>query len=247
MHASRKIRLDRLLVERGLAESRERAQRLIRAGQVRSGDRVLEKPGLEVPGDAALEIKRPDPYVSRGGHKLAGAIEAFEFSIRDRVAADIGASTGGFTDCLLQHGASLVYAVDVGKGQLHWRLRRDPRVRVMEGINARRLDPASFAPRPSLAAVDVSFISLQKILPAVKQILTPGGDVITLIKPQFEAGRAEVGRGGVVRDETVHRAVVDRIRAFGTESLGWTWCGCAPSPIRGPAGNLEFLAHWNCP
>jgi 23S rRNA (cytidine1920-2'-O)/16S rRNA (cytidine1409-2'-O)-methyltransferase len=237
-------RLDRLLVDRGLCESRERAQRLIRAGRVRVDGQPAPKPGHLVSVEAAITVSEPEPFVSRGGGKLEAALRAWPIDPGGRVAIDVGASTGGFTDCLLQHGACRVYAVDVGRGQLHWSLRNDPRVVVMEGVNARYLEPHQLPEAPSLAVMDVAFISLTRILPSVTPLLTPGADVITLIKPQFEAGRAQVGKGGVVRDPAVRQEVIDRIRAFGTGNLPMEWMDVRESPVKGPAGNVEYLAWW---
>ena len=240
-------RLDQVLVERGLSESREKAQRLILAGQVTVNGAVADKPGRPCPADAAIAIAEPERYVSRGGLKLEHALDHFQLDVRGRTCVDVGSSTGGFTDCLLQRGAARVYAVDVGKGQLHWRLRTDPRVVVMEEVNARHLSPDRFPEALHVATADVSFISLTLVLPAVITILQPGALAVTLIKPQFEAGREQVGRGGVVRDPAVHAAVIDRVRLFGTGTLGLTWRGVTESPIRGPAGNIEFLACWEKP
>ncbi len=233
-----KERLDKLLVARGLAESREQAQRLIMAGLVLVEDRPATKPGHKIPTDAVIRVKARPQYVSRGGHKLAAALDAFGVMPAGRVCADLGASTGGFTDVLLQRGAARVYAVDVGYGQLHWRLRTDPRVVVMERTNARYLQSL---PEPvQLAVIDASFISLRLLLPAARRILAPGGEIIALIKPQFEAGRERVGKGGVVRDVRVHRQVL-------REVLDWAIAhdfgprGLIPSPILGPKGNREFL------
>lgn len=239
-----KERLDMLTVQRGLAESREKAQRLIRAGRLRVGGRVESRPGWLVAPDAVLELEQPERFVSRGGEKLEAALTHFNLAVAGRVAMDVGASTGGFTDCLLQHGAARVYAFDVGRGQLHWKLRQDPRVVVREGINVRYLDPADLPETPSLATVDASFISLKLLLPAVHKVLAAGGECVMLIKPQFEAGRDRVGRGGVVRDPQVHAQVVADLRAFAVETLGLTWIGVLPSPLLGPAGNIEFLAYW---
>ena len=239
-----KKRLDVLLVERGLAESREKAQRLILAGAVRVGGQVADKAGRPCDDDAVIEVAAGDKFVSRGGGKLEAAFEAFALNVDGLVCADIGASTGGFTDCLLQHGASKVYAIDVGKGQMDWRLRNDPRVVVREGLNARYLEPRDIPEPFQFAVVDVSFISLTLILPPVTKLIEPGGQIVTLIKPQFEAGRDHVGKGGVVRDPAVHEAVVARIREFGTQSLPLEWLGLCESPLRGPAGNIEFLAWW---
>lgn len=239
-----KVRLDQLVVQRGLATTREKAQRLIRSGSVRVQGVVASKPGHGYPEDAAVELIQPEPYVSRGGQKLEAALHHFPVQVQNAVAIDIGASTGGFTDCLLQHGAARVYAVDVGKGQLHWDLRNDPRVVVMECFNARDLAPGLLPETPRLAVVDVSFISLTKILPAVIPVLAPSAELVTLIKPQFETGPELVGKGGVVRDPAVHQAVVESIRRFGTEQMGLQWEGVIESPLRGPAGNVEYLAYW---
>ena len=237
-------RLDQLLVTRGLAESRSKAQRLILAGAVRADGQPVFKPGQEFPVEVALAVAVPERFVGRGGEKLEKAFEFFALDVRDKICLDVGASTGGFTDCLLQHGAAKVFAVDVGKGQLHWKLRQDLRVVVMEQVNARYLKPGDLAAVPAFAAVDVAFISLTKVLPAVNTTLCRGAVLVTLIKPQFEALRKEVGRGGVVRDTTVHERVVAKIRAFGQAKLGLAWWGVCESPIRGPAGNIEFLACW---
>ncbi|HMO51494.1 MAG TPA: TlyA family RNA methyltransferase [Kiritimatiellia bacterium] len=242
-----RLRLDLLLVQQGLAESREKAQRLIRAGVVRLGGHPQNKPGHLYPEDTVLEIDQPERFVSRGGEKLETAFRQFGLDVTGRVAADIGASTGGFTDCLLQHGARKVVAVDVGQGQLHWRLRNDPRVVVHEGVNARQLDPALFDEKPTFAVVDVSFISLTLILPPLVAVLSAPAEIVTLIKPQFEAGREQVGKNGVVRDPAVHQEVIERIRRFGEQSAGLRWRGCCESAIKGPAGNTEFLAWWEKP
>ena len=242
-----KGRLDLLLVERGLVESRAKAQALIMAGRVRVEGQVELKASCAVPPDAVLSLETGPRFVSRGGDKLEAALSGFQVDVSGRVCADVGASTGGFTDCLLQHGAARVYAVDVGHGQLHWRLRNDPRVVLKEGINARYLRPGDLPEQPALAAVDVSFISLTKILPAVKELLAMGGEIVALIKPQFEAGRKQVGKGGVVRDAGVQQQVIGDIREFGTQHLGLEWLGVCVSPLKGPAGNVEFLAHWKRP
>ena len=239
-----KERLDVLVTTRGFAESREQARRLIRAGRVRVKDQVADKPGVRFAQDASITCVAPPRFVSRGGEKLQGAFDAFAIDVRDCLCLDVGASTGGFTDCLLQHGAAHVYAVDVGRGQLHWRLRRDSRVTVYEKINARRLDAAMFEDRPRFACLDVSFISLTVVLPAVIGVLTEDAQLVTLVKPQFEAGREQVGKGGVVREDAVRADVLARIRAFGEDSAGLTWLGCRESPLRGPAGNIEYLAWW---
>jgi len=233
-----------MLVERGLAESRVKAQRLILTGTVRVDGQVADKPGRPCAADAILEVIAGDKFVSRGGGKLEAAFEAFHLDVNVKVCVDIGASTGGFTDCLLQHGASRVYAVDVGKGQLDWRLRNDPRVVVKEELNARYLSERDIPEPFQFAVIDVSFISLTLILPPVTKLLGSGGEIVSLIKPQFEAGRENVGKGGVVRDPSVHAAVVAQIRQFGTTVLSMEWLGSCESPLRGPAGNIEFLAWW---
>lgn len=240
-------RLDLLLVERALADNRAKAQRLILAGQVRVNGQLALKPGRQCPEDAGVAVATPERFVSRGGEKLERAFEVFALDVRRKVGLDIGASTGGFTDCLLQHGAAKVYAVDVGRGQLHGKLRNDPRVVIMDKINARYLRASDFPESIDFATIDVAFISLTKILPAVKDILRPAAQIITLIKPQFEAGRAEVGRGGVVRAAAVREKVVAKIRAFGQTALGLIWRDVCESPIKGPAGNVEFLAYWEKP
>ncbi|MGB9775969.1 MAG: TlyA family RNA methyltransferase [Anaerolineae bacterium] len=236
------MRLDRLLVERGLAESRAEAQRWIRAGEVRVAEQVIDQPGALVAPDAPVTLTARPRFVSRGGEKLEAALVGFGVDVRGWIAADVGASTGGFTDCLLQRGAARVYAIDVGYGQLDWRLRNDPRVVVMERTNARHLKQL---PEPlHLVTIDVSFISLRLILPRAVGWLHPQGQVIALIKPQFEAGRRDVGKGGVVRDPVVHRRVlVEVIRA--AAEMGLTLRGLMVSPLRGPAGNREFLGWWS--
>ena len=240
-----KQRLDIVLVERGLAESREKAQRLILAGVVRVEGQVADKPGRPCDTTAVVEVAAGEKFVSRGGGKLEAAFEAFALNVSGSVCADIGASTGGFTDCLLQHGASKVFAIDVGKGQMDWRLRNDPRVVVKEGLNARYLEPRDIPEPFQFAVVDVSFISLTLILPPVTRLINVGGQIVTLIKPQFEAGRENIEKGGVVRDPAVRADVVERIRQFGTRSLPLEWLGLCESPVKGPAGNVEFLAWWS--
>lgn len=239
--ARSKQRLDLLVVERGLADSRAQAQRLIRAGEVRVDGQVSDKPGTQVATGAEITLQVPPRFVSRGGEKLEAALLRFGLDVTGAVAADVGASTGGFTDCLLQHGARRVYAIDVGYGQLAWRLRNDSQVVVMERTNARYLESL---PEPvDLVTVDVSFISLRLILPAASRWLKPGGQVVALIKPQFEAGRRYVARGGVVRDPDVHRRVLERVLgSAATWGLGLR--SLMPSPLRGPAGNVEFLGWW---
>jgi 23S rRNA (cytidine1920-2'-O)/16S rRNA (cytidine1409-2'-O)-methyltransferase len=244
----KRLRLDLLLVERGLAESREKAQRLVLAGEVLVDDAPATKPGHEVPVDCALRVRQPERFVGRGGLKLEEAFLRFPLlTATGKVCVDIGASTGGFTDCLLQHGAARVYAVDVGQSQLHSRLAADPRVVVRDACNARHLQPGDLPETPDLAVTDVSFISLRLILPAIDRLLRPGGETVALIKPQFEAGREEVGRGGVVRDSALRQQVVDRIHAFGEQTLRWHWLDICQSPIQGPAGNVEFLSYWKKP
>lgn len=235
-----KKRLDALLVERGLAPSREKAQALVMMGVVRSGERLLPKPGMAVSEEVPLSLVSPLPYVGRGGLKLAAALDTFAIDVAGLVVADIGCSTGGFTDVVLQRGAARVYAIDVGRGQLHYRLRIDERVVVLEGVNARY--PLSLPEPVSLATVDVSFISLRKVLPALAEALAARGQVVVLLKPQFEADRGSVGRGGVVRDPAVHLAVqADFIDWCGGQ--GWGVWGSMESPVTGRAGNREFLVH----
>lgn len=234
-----KVRLDVLLHDRNLAPSREAARRMIMAGTVRIDGEVRDKPGQRVPRDVSLEVQQAPRFVSRGGEKLAGALEAFPVDVFGRICADVGASTGGFTDCLLQNGAERVYAIDVGYGQLDFRLRSDARVAVMERTNARyieRLDEPV-----SLVVMDASFISLRLLLPAVKGWLMEDADVITLVKPQFEAGKEHVGKGGVVRDATVHRRVLEDVLTA-AQAEGYVVRGVTVSPLKGPAGNIEFLA-----
>ncbi|RME87886.1 MAG: TlyA family RNA methyltransferase [Anaerolineae bacterium] len=240
MASPKKTRLDLLLFECGLAESRAQAQRLIMAGRVRVDGQVVLKPASRVDPGVTLTLDPGPRFVSRGGEKLEAALEAFRVDVRGRVCADVGASTGGFTDCLLQHGAARVYAIDVGKGILHWKLRRDPRVVVMEETNARYLE--SLPEAVSLVTVDASFISLKVLLPVVKG--WGEGEIIALIKPQFEAGRAEVSRGkGVVRDPEIHRRVLREVLTFAREE-GLRLQGLIRSPLLGPKGNVEFLAWW---
>ena len=236
-----KERLDRLVVERGLARSRAAAQRLIGAGEVSVDGALVDKPGTPVAIDAEIVLKAKPPFVSRGGEKLDAALVRFPVAVAGAVAADVGASTGGFTDCLLQHGVGKVYAIDVGYGQLAWTLRNDTRVVVMERVNARYLKSL---PEPvSLIVSDVSFISLRLIYAAAVEWLSPGGEVVSLIKPQFEAGRAQVGKGGVVRDPEVHRRVLLSVLET-MAALGLGLQGVLASPLLGPAGNVEFLGWW---
>ena len=238
---SDKMRLDLLLVERGLEESRQRAQAVIMSGVVYVDGRKADKPGMAVPAAAAVEVRGDKlPYVSRGGLKLEKAMAAFPVHLEGAVCADIGASTGGFTDCMLQNGAAKVYAVDVGRGQLAWKLRSDPRVVCLERTNARYLSREQVPEELSFASVDVSFISLKLILPPLAALLGEGGQAVSLVKPQFEAGREKVGKKGVVRDPAVHLEVLERYldhaKEAGLTVLGLTW-----SPIRGPEGNIEYL------
>jgi 23S rRNA (cytidine1920-2'-O)/16S rRNA (cytidine1409-2'-O)-methyltransferase len=235
-----KERLDVLLVQRGLCTSREKAQRLIMAGAVFSGGTRLEKASQAMAEDAPLEVREADRYVGRGGHKLEGALRHFGIDPGGLTCLDVGASTGGFTDCLLQHGAAKVYALDVGHGQLDWKIRSDPRVIVMEHCNARYLKPSDLPEKVDLAVADVSFISLTLVLPPVAGVLTDGGMIVALIKPQFELSRGDVGRGGIVREESGRARAVDKIRNFAT-GAGWTWGGVVDSPIAGADGNREFL------
>lgn len=234
-----KQRLDILLVERGLAASREKARAMIMAGEVSVDGRLVDKPGAQIPYDAELSAKSKPRFVSRGGEKLAWALQVFNLDVRDRICADVGASTGGFTDCLLQNGAAHVYAIDVGYGQLDYTLRQDKRVTVMERTNARYVK--ALENTVNLVTLDASFISLKLLLPVIKGWLQPSADVIPLIKPQFEAGKQDVGKGGVVKDHNIHVRVIEEILAFAVQE-GFAVNGLALSPLKGPAGNIEFLA-----
>ena len=237
----RKERADVLVVERGLAESRTKAQALVLAGQVVADDQRVDKPGQLLPVDAELRLKGEVlPYVSRGGLKLKGALDHFALDVKGRVAADIGASTGGFTDCLLQEGAVRVHAIDVGYGQLHEKLRRDPRVRSRERVNARHLTDEDLPEPVGVVVIDVSFISLTLVLPAVLPRLAPGGLLVALVKPQFEVGPEHVGKGGVVRDAAARQGAITAITRF-VETQGLTVRGVVDSPVPGPAGNVEAL------
>jgi 23S rRNA (cytidine1920-2'-O)/16S rRNA (cytidine1409-2'-O)-methyltransferase len=239
-------RADTLLVSSGLCSSREQAKRLILAGEVRLGDRVIDKPGAKIPLDATLEVRERPRYVGRGGLKLEAALDAFQIDPHGWVCIDVGASTGGFTDCLLQHGAAKVHAVDVGTNQLVWKLRSDPRVVVKEQFNARHMVPDDIGEPVMLAVMDLSFISLTKVLPAVFPLLTPQGSIVCLIKPQFELDRESISKGGIVRDPELHQRAIDGIRNFVTSEHGCHWLGLIPSPITGTDGNQEFLA-WISP
>lgn len=242
MSSARKIRIDQLLVEKGLAESRSRAQALILAGKVFRGEQRIEKPGDTVDPNAPVTVRgRDHPWVSRGGQKLAKAIPHFALDVRDAVCVDLGASTGGFTDVLLHNGAARVYAVDVGRGQLAWSLRQDPRVVVLEGTNARALSSAEVPESVDVVTCDVSFIGLEKVLPAAMALTKPGAILVALIKPQFQAGRDKVGKGGVVRDPAVREEVCRTVRDWLESQPGWHVLGITESPILGPKGNQEFL------
>ncbi|MEM6909988.1 MAG: TlyA family RNA methyltransferase [Verrucomicrobiota bacterium] len=239
---AQRIRLDQLLVEQGEAESREKAKRLILAGAVKVAGHVCDKPSRTFAPEVEIELRERPKYVGRGGFKLEGALRGFGIDPTGRVCLDIGASTGGFTDCLLQHGAERVHAIDVGTNQLVWKLRNDPRVHEQERFNARQLDESHLGERVSLIVVDVSFISLTKILPAAFGVLEPEGEVIALVKPQFELRREEIGKGGVVRDANLHHKAVAKIRRFVEEEQGKRWSRVIESPIKGTDGNREFLA-----
>lgn len=237
-----KIRLDQLIVQRGLSESREQAKRLVLAGEVEVEGFERLKPGLTVPEDVEIRIKERPKYVGRGGFKLEGALEAFGIEVEGKTGIDIGASTGGFTDCLLQHGAVKVYAFDVGTNQLVWKLRTDRRVVSREKFNCRHLTREDVAELGDIVVIDVSFISLTKILPAAFEVLKRGGDLVCLIKPQFELDRNEVGKGGIVREESLRQKTVTKIREFSEGELKKLWKQVIESPIAGTDGNQEFLA-----
>jgi 23S rRNA (cytidine1920-2'-O)/16S rRNA (cytidine1409-2'-O)-methyltransferase len=239
-----KLRLDALLVERGLAESRARAQALVLGGRVWSNGKRLDKPGTSFAADTPLELRgRDHPWVSRGGIKLAHALDHFAIDVCDKLALDIGASTGGFTDVLLTRGTRRVYAVDVGHGQLAWKLRQDPRVVVLERRNARHLIGDDIPQAPDVIVCDASFIGLATVLPAALALAAPTCALVALIKPQFEVGKRQVGKGGVVRDPVLHREVCARITAWLDAQPGWRVGGLTESPIRGPDGNVEFLVY----
>ena len=240
-----RLRIDQLLVEWGLAESRERAQALVIAGYVLVDGQKARKPGQAAKRDSLVELIERLPFVGRGGLKLKGALDGFGIDVAGKVCVDIGSSTGGFTDCLLQRGAAKVYSVDVGQGQLAWKLRCDPRVVVMERTNARELTPAKFPPPfapADLMVIDCSFISLRKILPPAVALLRPSAKIVALLKPQFEAGKAEADRGaGVIRDPAIHQRVLRELNEFVAARAGLQWLGVTESPVLGPAGNKEFL------
>lgn len=238
-----KERLDKLLVDRGLVASRERARALIMEGKVAVNGMPAAKAGALVPADAAVALRDEDiPYVSRGGLKLEAAVTHFAIPLDNKIAMDVGASTGGFTDCLLQRGVRKVYCVDVGYGQLAWKLRQDPRVVLLERTNIRHLERQNIPDAVDIATVDVSFISLEKVLPRILEFLAPGGEVVALIKPQFEVGKGEVDKGGIVKDEAKRQRAVEQVRAA-FESLGLETVGIIPSPILGQKGNREYLIY----
>lgn len=242
--AKDKIRLDILLYEKGLTESREKARALVMSGIIYVDGNIIDKPGTRVLKDVKLEIKGNKlSYVSRGGLKLSKALEYFNIDVKGMIAADIGASTGGFTDCLLQNGAIKVFSIDVGYGQLAWKLRKDNRVITMERTNIRYVTPEMLSDKIDLATIDISFISLTKVLLAVKRLLTDDGEIICLIKPQFEAGREQVGKKGVVRDPRVHKEVIKIICNFCIDELDLKIKGLTYSPIKGPEGNIEYLLY----
>ena len=243
----KKERIDALLVARGLCDSREQAKRLVLAGEVRSGDRIIDKPSTKLLADALLEVKEKQRYVGRGGFKLEGALDAFGIVPKGWTCIDVGASTGGFTDCLLQRGAARVHAVDVGTNQLVWKLRSDPRVIVKEQFNARHMVPADIGEKCRLAVTDLSFISLTKVLPAIFSVLEGGGSVVCLIKPQFELRREDITKGGIVRDPLLHERAIQKIREFVTTEFRCDWHCHIPSPITGMDGNQEFLAWITIP
>jgi 23S rRNA (cytidine1920-2'-O)/16S rRNA (cytidine1409-2'-O)-methyltransferase len=239
---SDKKRLDQLMVVRNMAASRERARALITAGSVLVNGLPATKPGTVVTTQSTITLKKEDfPFVSRGGLKMEKALQTFPIILEDAVCLDIGASTGGFTDCLLQHGARKVYAIDVGYGQLAWKLRQDPRVIVIERTNARNIKPDTIPEKVNYVTIDVSFISLRLIVPAILPLMQPAAGIIALIKPQFEVGKGQVGKGGVVKDSRLHNEVISSLRIF-FESLSLQYQGDVPSPILGPKGNREFLA-----
>lgn len=239
-----KQRLDTLLVSLELCTSRQQAQRVIRAGEVKVNDQIIDKPGTEIQLTAEIKVKQKSPFVSRGGHKLEKALAEFPIQVQDRVCLDGGISTGGFTDCLLQAGAKQVYGIDVGYGQVAWKLRNDPRVILKERTNLRHLQPADLYAEdtsiPDLGVIDVSFISLTKVLPALWQLLQPPREMILLVKPQFEVGKDRVGKHGVVRDSQAHRDAIAQVWQAAS-ALGWQYAGVTWSPLPGPKGNIEFL------
>ncbi len=237
-----KRRLDNLLLERGIVQSRERAKALILAGDIKVNGKPVNKSGTLIDENAEIEITKDIPYVSRGGLKLEKAIKEFNINVKDKAAIDVGASTGGFTDCLIQYGAKKVYAVDVGYGQLAWKLRNDPRVVVIERKNIRYIKPSDIGEPVDIATIDVSFISLKLVLPVVKNLLKENGEIIALIKPQFEIGKGEVGKGGIVREKEKHEKVISEIKSFAID-LGFKVSNVTESPIAGQKGNVEFLIY----
>jgi len=240
----RKERIDKLLMEKRIVPSRERARSLVTEGRILVEGHRMDKPGIKIDVDASIRIQGEDqPYVSRGGKKLEGALKAFGFDPKDRVVMDVGASTGGFTDCVLQKGAKKVYAVDVGYGQLAWKLQKDPRVVNLERRNVRYLKKEEVPEEVNLILIDTSFISIEKFLQHLLGFLKKGGDIISLIKPQFEVGKGEVGKGGVVRDANLHQKVIERISQFGL-GLGLKVLQVIESPLLGPKGNKEFFIHF---
>lgn len=242
-----KERLDVLIYRQGLSASREKASSQIMSGIVYVNGVKVDKPGTKISTDSKIEIRGTTmPYVSRGGLKLEKALKEFNLTLSEKSAMDIGASTGGFTDCMLQNGARKVYAIDVGYGQLAWSLRTDSRVVCMERTNIRYVTPEAIGERVDFASVDVSFISLTKVLPAAKQLLKDDGELVCLIKPQFEAGREKVGKKGVVRDKNVHQEVIERIIAFARDEMEFSILGLSYSPIKGPEGNIEYLLYLSC-
>ena len=243
-----KVRLDQLVYDKGYAESREKAKAIIMSGDVYINNQKADKPGMQIPDDVNLEVRSKGlPFVSRGGYKLDKAIKVFGIAVADKICIDCGASTGGFTDVLLQNGACKVYAVDVGYGQLAWKIRNDVRVINLERTNLRYITEDQIPEKLDLAVCDVSFISLKLVIPAVKELLKDNAELLCLIKPQFEAGRDQVGKKGVVRDPSVHQQVVEDIVAF-MNSIGLSVIGLDYSPIKGPEGNIEYLCHLkNCP
>ncbi len=243
MSRNDKIRLDLLLVQRGLVESREKAKRMIMAGLVEANNHISDKPGHLIPVSSEISLKKPSlPYVSRGGLKLEAALDRFLVEVKGKILLDVGASTGGFTDCLLQRGAEKVVAVDVGYGQLHWKIRQDPRVVVFEKTNIRYLGPEQIKEPINGAVIDVSFISLKLVIPPVSHLLLDDAFIVALIKPQFEVEKGQVGKGGVVRDPSMREEVVANLSKF-FEEAGWHSKGCTPSPILGPKGNQEFFIY----
>ncbi|WP_432400771.1 TlyA family RNA methyltransferase [Wukongibacter sp. M2B1] len=244
----KKVRIDTLLVERNFFETREKAKKALMSGIIYVENQIVDKAGTKVDTEANIEIRgKALPYVSRGGLKIEKAIEKYDIDLKDMICMDVGASTGGFTDCMLQNGAKKVFSIDVGYGQLDWKLRQDERVVCMERTNVRYVKPEDIGEEIDFASIDVSFISLKIVLPVVKELVKESGQIIFLIKPQFEAGRKKVGKKGVVRDKSVHKEVIEELLKFAYE-LGLTVKGVTYSPIKGPKGNIEFLAYvWNEP